>query len=158
MQRPLYEPPKGTHRLRRGRFSGQNLIYHITTRTYHRRKVFENFMAGRAVVNALRRAHMLGHADTLAFVVMPDHLHWLMQLTGNKPLSVTINTVKSLSARGINLGTGRRGPIWQKGFFDRGLRRDEDVVSVARYIIANPIRASIVEKVADYPLWDAIWI
>ena len=98
MQRSLYKPAKGTQRLRRGRFSGQNLIYHITTSTYQRRKVFENFMAGRTVVNALRRAHMFGHADTLAFMVMPDHLHWLMQLTGNKPLSVTVNTVKSLSA------------------------------------------------------------
>jgi hypothetical protein len=38
------------------------------------------------------------------------------------------------------------------------LRSDEDVIATARYIIANPIRAGIVEKVGAYPLWDAVWI
>ncbi len=158
MSRPPYEPVKGTRRLRRGRFSSQYQIYHITTATYQRRKVLDNFIAGRAVVNALRRASRFGQADTLAFVVMPDHLHWLMQLTGNKQLSVTVNTVKSLSARAINQAGGYQGPVWQKGYFDRGLRRDDDVVTIARYIIANPIRAGLVKTVGDYPLWDAIWI
>ncbi len=158
MSRPPYEPVKGTRRLRRGRFSSQYQIYHITTATYQRRKVLDNFIAGRAVVNALRRASRFGQADTLAFVVMPDHLHWLMQLTGNKQLSVTVNTVKSLSARAINQAGGCEGPVWQKGYFDRGLRRDEDIVTIARYIIANPIRAGLVKTVGDYPLWDAIWI
>ncbi len=158
MQRSPNEPPRGTRLLRGGRFSGRNQIYHITTATYQRRKVLDTFIAGRAVVNALRRAGRFGQADTLAFGVMPVHLHWLTQLTGNKSLSVTVNTVKSLSARAINLPAGGRGPIWQKGFFDRGLRRDEDVVAIARYIIANPIRAGIVKSVGDYPFWDAVWI
>ncbi len=48
--------------------------------------------------------------------------------------------------------------LWQKGFHDRALRREEDLVTVARYVVANPLRAGLVEKLGDYPLWDAIWV
>jgi hypothetical protein len=29
---------------------------------------------------------------------------------------------------------------------------------VARYIVANPLRAGLVEHLGDYPLWDAVWL
>ncbi|MGH8412134.1 MAG: REP-associated tyrosine transposase, partial [Pseudomonas sp.] len=38
------------------------------------------------------------------------------------------------------------------------IRRDEDLPAVARYIVANPLRAGLVEKIGDYPLWDAVWL
>ena len=49
-------------------------------------------------------------------------------------------------------------PVWQKGYFDRALRYEEDLKAAARYIIANPLRAGLVAQVGDYPLWDAIWL
>ena len=38
------------------------------------------------------------------------------------------------------------------------VRREEDLKMIARYIVTNPIRAGLVQKVGDYPLWDATWI
>ncbi len=32
------------------------------------------------------------------------------------------------------------------------------MIDVARYIIANPLRAGLVGRVGDYPLWDAVWL
>jgi hypothetical protein len=29
---------------------------------------------------------------------------------------------------------------------------------MARYIIANPLRAGLVDRIGDYPLWDAMWL
>jgi len=94
----------------------------------------------------------------MAFVVMPDHLHWLVQLIGERSLSESVGVIKSCSARNINAGVGREGTIWQRGFYDRAIRKDDDLAGIARYIIANPLRAGIVTSVADYPLWDAIWL
>ena len=48
--------------------------------------------------------------------------------------------------------------LWQEGFHDHALRKEEDLVKLARYIVANPLRAGIVSKIADYPLWDAVWL
>jgi len=106
----------------------------------------------------LKREDDAGHTKTLAFVVMPDHLHWLVQLTGTRSLSVSVNTIKSFASRNINQIIGRSGPVWQKGFYDHALRVEEDLAAVARYIVANPLRAGLTRSVSDYPLWDAIWI
>jgi REP element-mobilizing transposase RayT len=91
-------------------------------------------------------------ADTLCFVVMPDHFHWLMQLSGHEELSSIIRKVKTITARQMGIS------IWQKGFHDRAIRKDEDIKAIARYIIANPVRAGIVKSVKHYPHWDACWI
>ena len=110
------------------------------------------------VVRALQREDEAGHTKTLAFVVMPDHLHWLVQLTGERSLPVSVSTIKSFSTRSINRTVGRSGPVWQKGFYDHALRDEENLAAVARYIVANPLRAGLTPSVSNYPLWDAIWV
>jgi REP element-mobilizing transposase RayT len=115
-------------------------------------------MLGRAVVRAIMREDDAGHTITLAFVVMPDHLHWLVQLVGRRSLSVSVNTAKSFAARTINKHIQCAGRIWQKGFYDRAIRRDQDLQAVARYVVANPLRAGLVQSLRDYPLWDAVWV
>ena len=52
----------------------------------------------------------------------------------------------------------RWAKVWQKGFHDHAIRRDEDIKAVARYIIANPLRAGMVDRIGDYPFWDAVWL
>ncbi len=88
---------------------------------------------------------------------MPDHLHWLIELHSSS-LANVIREVKSRSARSFNRHTGRAGPLWQASFHDRALRREENVVAAARYVVANPLRAGLVERLGDYPLWDAVWV
>lgn len=53
--------------------------------------------------------------------------------------------------------TGKQS-LWQKGFHDHAIRKEENIQQLARYIVANPLRAGLVEKIGDYPLWDAIWL
>lgn len=66
--------------------------------------------------------------------------------------------VKCRSTLAINNHLGRSGPLWQKGFHDRALRQEEDLQAVARYVIANPRRAGLVDRTGSYPLWDAKWL
>ena len=88
---------------------------------------------------------------------MPDHMHWLVQLQG-RSLDELMRRIKCNSARRINQQLGRQGALWQEGYHDRALRREEDVLSAARYIVANPLRAGLVKRLGDYPLWDALWL
>jgi len=150
--------PRGQRRLRTGRRSLANQVYHITTVTYGRKPTFADLRCGRAVVEALREVSDSGRCHTLCFVVMPDHLHWLMQMADNEELAACVRKVKGSSARRINRLRGGSQRVWQAAFHDHALRRDEDVIAVARYIIANPVRANLVTRVGDYPLWDAVWL
>jgi hypothetical protein len=66
--------------------------------------------------------------------------------------------VKARSAIAINKARRRNGRLWQADFHDKTIRRDQELIKVARYIIANPLRANLVQYIGDYPLWDAIWL
>ena len=138
--------------LRRGRVSIPGQIYLVTTTTFNRKPVFRDLHCARAVVRALMHADRHGDAGTLAYVLMPDHLHWLMQLGETRSLSQVVGRVKA--------GSGRLAayPLWQSGFHDRALRSEDDVRSAARYLAANPLRAGLVERIGEYPHWDAIWL
>ena len=152
------ERNQGGHRLRIGRCSLPNHIYHVTTVTTDRAKLFGNFVLGRMVVRSLMRAEDSKRVRSLAFVVMPDHLHWLVQLSADDSLSATVGSVKSQSSRLIRQAIGIENAVWQKGFYDRAIRHDDDLLDVARYIIANPLRGGLVDSIGNYPLWDSIWV
>jgi hypothetical protein len=49
-------------------------------------------------------------------------------------------------------------PVWQRGYHDHAVRREEDIKSLARYVIANPVRAGLTHSVGSYPHWDAAWL
>jgi REP element-mobilizing transposase RayT len=138
--------------LRRGRYSSPGQIYHITITTSERKPHFTDLYVARAVVQALRQSQQMGDSLTLAYVLMPDHLHWLMELAERRSLSAVVGAVKSVSAHRIG------HPLWQPGFHDHALRKEEDVVHIARYIVANPLRAGLVTRLGDYPHWDAVWL
>ncbi len=143
--------------LRKGRQSEDGRVYLVTTVTEGRQRLFSTWTTGRMVVAELRAAADAGLVESLAWVLMPDHLHWLLALNGQS-LPQVMRQVKGRSATRLNACFGRTGPIWQRGYHDHALRRDEDVRDVARYVVANPVRAGLVRKAGDYPLWDAIWL
>lgn len=138
--------------LRKGRVSVPGQVYHVTAATLDRRPVFSDFRAARVLVQALRQAQARDEAKTLAFVVMPDHVHWLMQLGERAFLSDVVAAVKGVTAHALG------GRIWQSGFHDHALRQEEDLPALARYIVANPLRAGLVARVGDYSHWDAVWL
>ena len=153
----MIKQPLHSHALRKGRYSEPGQIYLITTVTHHRQPLFYDFSLARCVVSALINSTATEQADTLAYVIMPDHIHWLMQLKqGN--LSRVVQQLKARSGYEINCLCQRNGQIWQRGFHDHALRKEEDIKVIARYIVANPLRAGLVKSIGDYPFWDAIWL
>jgi putative transposase len=83
------------------------------------------------------------HFAVLAYTFMPDHLHILVEGTVE---DADLRRFASLFRRRTTLATKRTSPdgLWQSGYYERVLRRDEDVLEVTHYILANPVRAGIV--------------
>ena len=138
-----------------GRVSQPNRIYIVTFVTHDRFPFFNQLRPARIVTRALNRT---AGQETFCHVVMPDHVHWMLELKDGIALSGAVQECKSVSAHGINKLLNRRGRVWQAGFHDHALRTEEGIVAAARYIVANPIRARLCERVEDYPHWDAVWI
>ena len=66
--------------------------------------------------------------------------------------------LKSASARKTNAALERKGALWETAYHDRAMRSDERLVQVARYIVANPLRAGLVTDIRDYPYWNSTWL
>ena len=145
----------------------------VTTVTAGRQPFFLDFTLARCVIAEMRHIHTTGKVDSLAWVLMPDHLHWLFQLGDAGTLAEVMQSFKGRSARAINklmedfndrsahlvnLMDGRQRSIWQRGYHDHALRAEDDVRGVARYLAANPLRAGLVQQLGAYSHWDAVWV
>ncbi|HRQ56541.1 MAG TPA: transposase [Azoarcus taiwanensis] len=147
-----------SHLLRKGRFSETGRIYLVTTVIRERAPVFSDLQIARTAIAQLRHVTNAFACETLAFVLMPDHLHWLVQLN-RAELSRAVGAFKANSARQVNLRLRMNGQaLWQKGFHDHALRREESLLDLGRYVVMNPVRAGLVRRPGEYPHWDAFWV
>jgi len=125
----------GTHRhnkpghqsLRKGRVSLPHQVYLVTTATWQRQPVFLDFRAACVAARCFENSALLNDARMLAWVLMPDHVHLLLQVGEKDNLSTVVNRLKSASGRQVNRLLGKQGPCWQKAFHDHALRAEEDV-------------------------------
>jgi putative transposase len=81
---------------------------------------------------------------------MPDHLHLLIEgLCANSDLLRFMKMFRQRS--GHSYRTRKNVRLWQEGFVDTFLRAEEASLDVARYVVANPGRAGLVQDARDYP-------
>jgi putative transposase len=144
--------------LRRHRVSHPGHVYHLTTATHERARLFEDFSLARAAARALNERGVLRDTQLLAWVLMPDHVHALVQLGESDGLDLLMNRIKAGMARAVKRQRPMLQPVWQRAYHDHLLRQEEDLRTVGRYIVMNPLRAGLVSRVSDYPHWDAVWL
>jgi putative transposase len=114
-----------------------------------------------------------------AWVVMPNHVHVLVEALNGHAMGDLVSAWKSVSARKILPGTatvlGRipadatedgRGPnkpvkrhLWQLDYYDRFIRNERHYRAAMDYIHQNPVKGGLVSRAADWPwssaaLWD----
>ena len=155
---PVQQP--GSHALRRGRVSVVGQVYHVTSRSLPGESPFNNFRAASAACRAFLDVSKAGRGKLLAWVLMPDHAHWLVELEPDSSLSGFVAALKRRSTSAICKSSRAEAgqTLWMDGFYDRAIRREDDLVSVARYVVANPLRSRIVARLGDYPFWDSVWL
>lgn len=148
----------GTIATRRGRMSLPHQIYHVTTATTDRQRLFDSFPVASSCVRTFAKSIQSERAELPAWVLMPDHVHWLIQMSESCSLAGCVRRLKSASARQIRHEHPTVYSVRQSGYYDHALRSDESVEAVARFIVANPLRAGLVTSVREYPFWDAVWL
>jgi putative transposase len=81
---------------------------------------------------------------------MPDHLHLLAEgTTTTADCRKFVSRAKQYS--GFYFKQTFRKTLWQRYGYERVLRSEDASLSVARYILENPVRARLVTRATDYP-------
>jgi len=136
----------GHRALRRGRVSIPSARYFLTFVTKDRHQGLASERMFQRMVQDLPDVP----CETLALMVMPDHLHWLVRLIPESSLSETVRLFKGRLSPELR----RLGLSWQKGaYHDRRLRPDDELAPFLRYMLCNPYRAGLLKIEAQWPYW-----
>jgi putative transposase len=129
--------------------------YFLTFCTYRRRPYFQRASSVEAVSAHFRRAATEELFSVIAYCFMPDHVHLLVEAEReDSDLKRFSKLAKQLAGFHFRRDTGQ--PLWQRYGYERVLRGNEDSQAVARYIIENPLRARLAQRVDDYPFWGSL--
>ena len=114
--------------------------------------VFRANDAGRMVQVVWDELHVFyPHVETDAFVVMPNHVHGIVVLTGperNAPLSLpdVVHRFKTMTTKRYTDGVKSlgwppyRGRVWQRNYYEHVVRDEDELNRVQEYILTNPMR------------------
>ena len=83
-------------------------------------------------------------------MIMPDHVHLFLRGSHKFRLGAWIGALKQALAKAAVLSRAQ-GQMWEEGFFDHVLRNNESYSQKWNYVRENPVRAGLVQSVADWP-------
>ncbi len=90
-----------------------------------------------------------------AWVVMPNHAHFLFTPLSGNPLSNLMHSLKSWTAKEANRILQREGRFWMPDYFDRYIRDAKHFGDVFDYIENNPVKAGLCRQPLDWPYSSA---
>jgi len=125
--------------------------YFVTICTEKHLRAFNDLEFGRwAIAQLLRQADLRGF-EVSAYCLMPDHVHLLLR--GRSDHADLRSFIISWNTRtAFHWRQQRKSQLWQKGYFDRVLRKSDDFFGIARYILLNPVEVGLVKRAEDYAL------
>ena len=137
--------------------SSAGIVFHAVNRATEGQLLFRDHGEYLAFHHLLAQALVARPIRLLAYCLMPNHWHGVVELEDDSLASV-VRKMKANSARVVRSNSpGTISKVWADAFHDHALREDEGLVDMARYVVLNPVRAGLVRRIRDYPYWDAIW-
>ena len=141
----MLNPTKGHAALRRGRWSSSGAIYFLTMCTEGRKSGLDHHDLSSTLLLYARAEDADWHVRTA--VVMPDHLHLMIELGPALDLPAAVRRFKGRTSVLLRA----RKLQWQRGCFDHRLRPAEDLLPVFQYIYLNPWRAGLAKHEQTWP-------
>jgi len=124
--------------------------FHFLTFSSFRRQPYLSTVAAMELFeDALERVRLRYLLAVAGYVVMPEHVHLLVNEPGRGLLSRTVQALKlSVSMR------SRERPFWQAHYYDFNVSSHQKFVEKLRYIHRNPVKRGLVIKPEEW-LWSS---
>jgi REP element-mobilizing transposase RayT len=90
----------------------------------------------------------------LAWCIMPNHVHALVETRDGFPLGGLLHSWKSFTSHEANQLLHRSGEFWQREYLDRYVRNAEHYEKVVAYIEENPVKSGLAKVKTDWP-WSS---
>ena len=129
------------------------LVYHVINRGNNRQAVFGSEGDFHAFLKAIADLKERMPFDLYGYCLMSNHIHLLVR---PRKLSISRIVQSLLVSQTQRFHRFHRsgGHVWQGRFKSPVIQDDDHLLTVLRYIEANPLRAGMVERAGDYP-WSS---
>ncbi|MCI0530608.1 MAG: transposase [candidate division Zixibacteria bacterium] len=128
----------------------ENHIYFITTVTHKRKRFFDGENNCEILLRVVRYYRERLSFRVYGYVILPDHIHALIQVPEGLDISTIMHCIKRASAYQINQILHTKGPVWQAGYHEHVIRDEKDLKGRLNYIHKNPLKAGLVENLEYY--------
>jgi REP element-mobilizing transposase RayT len=125
------------------------LAAHAIFVTRQREPLFANAELAALCLRALEESARRLGVNIVAYCIMPDHAHVLVEIPERISLQDWAKLAKQLSGFRLKKATGDFA--WQVSYYDHILRREEALIDVANYIWANAVKAGLASSPEAYP-------
>lgn len=140
-------------RIPRGQLIGH--AFHLLNRGNGRATVFHRDADYRAFIGLLARAKQRTAVRIAAFVILPNHFHLLAEPVSGRGLSAFMQWWLTSHVRRHHRVHATSGHVWQGRFKSFPIQTDAHFLTVARYVLQNPVRAGLAKQVRDWP-WSSL--
>ncbi len=126
-------------------------IFFATTETSMRKRLLQSERNAGLLIDVLRSLVAEHKFKLHDFVIMPDHVHLLIELDGGMTIEKAMQFIKGRFSHRLTQEFGHKGEVWQRGFTEVQVMNHQQFEAHRTYIAENPVKAGLAASTEEYP-------
>jgi putative transposase len=126
-------------------------IFFATTNASMGKRVLQSERNAGLLIDVLRSLVAERRFQMCDFVIMPDHVHLLIEVCGDMTIEKAMQLIKGRFSHRLSHEFGYKGEVWQRGFTEVQVLSKQNFEAHRAYIAENPIKAGLVASREEYP-------
>jgi len=126
-------------------------VFFATTKTSMGRRLLQSERNATLFIDVMRSYVAARKFELHDFVVMPDHVHLLITVSGDMSIEKAMQLVKGGFSYRLKKEFGYEGEVWQHGFSEVRADDEESFRRHREYIAQNPVKAGLAGAADEYP-------
>jgi putative transposase len=126
-------------------------IFFSTTKTRMNTRLLQSERNASLLIDVLRSLVAEHHFKLHDFVVMPDHVHLLIEVGDDMTIEKAMQLIKGRFSHRLSHEFGYKGEVWQRGFTEVQVMNKQNFEAYHAYIAENPVKAGLAASTEEYP-------
>jgi putative transposase len=126
-------------------------IFFATTKTSMGMRLLQSERNAGLLIDVLRSLVAEHKFKLLDFVIMPDHIHLLIEVVGDMTIEKAMQLIKGRFSHRLSHEFAYKGEVWQRGFTEVQVMNKREFEAHRAYIAENPVKARLAATAEMYP-------
>jgi putative transposase len=126
-------------------------IFFATTKTFMGKRVLQSERNANLLIDVLRLLVAERNFHLHDFVIMPDHVHLLMEVESGMTIEKAMQLIKGRFSHRLSHEFDGKVEVWQRGFTEVQVMNKQSFEAHRAYIADNPVRAGLISSAEEYP-------